>query len=67
MLLCFAIAFAVTAVIIPILQIEPFQGFIPWAAYCLISTTLFTIIYIANLYISTEGARNMMRRLIKRG
>lgn len=67
MLLCFAIAFAVTVVIIPILQIDPFQGFIPWAAYCLISTTLFTIIYIANLYISTEGARSMIRRLIKRG
>ncbi len=66
MLLCFAIAFAVSAAIARLIPIEPYHGFLPWAAYCLISTSLFSAIYVANLYISTEGARSMVRRMIKR-
>ncbi|MGM9733880.1 MAG: lipopolysaccharide biosynthesis protein [Prevotella sp.] len=66
MLLCFAIAFAVSAMIARLLPINPYQGFLPWATYCLISTSLFSAIYVAILYISTEGARSMVRRMIKR-
>ena len=66
MLLCFAIAFAVSAAIARLIPIDPYQGFLPWTAYCLISTSLFSAIYVANLYISTEGARSMVRRMIKR-
>ena len=66
MLLCFAIAFAVSSAAARLLPIEPYHGFLPWAAYCLISTSLFSAIYVATLYISTEGARSMVRRMIKR-
>lgn len=66
MLLCFAIAFAVSSAAARLLPIEPYHGFLPWAAYCLISTSLFSAIYISILYISTEGARSMVRRVIKR-
>ena len=66
MLLCFAIAFAVSSAVARILPIDPYQGFLPWTAYCLISTSLFSAIYVATLYISTEGARSMVRRMIKR-
>ena len=66
MLLCFAIAFAVSAAIARLIPIDPYQGFLPWTAYCLISTSLFSAIYVATLYISTEGARSMVRRMIKR-
>lgn len=66
MLLCFAIAFAVSSAAARLLPIEPYHGFLPWAAYCLISTSLFSAIYVANLYISTEGARSMVRRVIQR-
>ena len=66
MLLCFAIAFAVSAAIARLIPIDPYQGFLSWTAYCLISTSLFSAIYVATLYISTEGARSMVRRVIKR-
>ena len=66
MLLCFAIAFAVSSAIARLIPIDPYQGFLPWTAYCLISTSLFSAIYVATLYISTEGARSMVRRVIKR-
>ena len=66
MLLSFAIAFAVSSAVARLLPFEPYQGFLHWAAYCLISTSLFSAIYVATLYISTEGARSMVRRMIKR-
>lgn len=66
MLLCFAIAFAVTAAIARLLPIDSYQGFLPWATYCLITTSLFSAIYITNLYLSTKGARGMIQRMIKR-
>ncbi|MDD6393069.1 MAG: sugar transporter [Prevotella sp.] len=66
MLLCFAIAFVMSSATSRLLPIEPYQGFLPWTAYCLISTSLFSVVYIAILYISTDGARSMVRRIIKR-
>lgn len=66
MLISFAIAFAVSSAIARLIPIDPYQGFLPWTAYCLISTSLFSAIYVATLYISTEGARSMVRRVIKR-
>ena len=64
-LACFACSFAVASGCTRFLPLNPYQSFMEWVGYCLILTALFSLLYLSSLLLLTEGARNMMRRVLR--
>ncbi|MGM9777446.1 MAG: sugar transporter, partial [Prevotella sp.] len=64
-LACFACSFVVASGCSRFLPLNPYHDFIEWVGYCLILTALFTLLYLSSLLLLTEGARNMMRRVLR--
>ena len=48
------------------LELNPYHNFVEWVGYCLILTALFSLLYLSCLLLLTEGARNMVRRVLRR-
>lgn len=64
-LACFACSFVVASGCTRFLPLNPYQSFMEWVGYCLILTSLFSLLYLSSLLLLTEGARNMMRRVFR--
>ena len=65
-LACFACSFVVASGCARLLPLNPYHNFMEWAGYCLILTALFSLLYLSSLLLLTEGARDMLRRVLKR-
>ena len=63
-LACFACSFGIASTCARFLPLNPYQNFMEWVGYCLILTALFSLLYLSSLLLLTEGARNMMRRVL---
>lgn len=65
-LVCFIGSFLAASAFANILPLNPYHGFPTWIAYSLSLTIIFTFIYIASLFLLTNGARTMAYRIIKK-
>ena len=65
-LACFACSFVVASTCARLLPLNPYHNFMEWAGYCLILTALFSLLYLSSLLLLTEGARDMLRRVLRR-
>ena len=65
-LACFACSFGIASTCARFLPLNPYHNFMEWVGYCLILTALFSLLYLSSLLLLTEGAKNMMRRVLRR-
>ena len=63
---CFASSFVVASTCARLLPLNPYHNFVEWVVYCLILTALFSLLYLSSLLLLTEGARDMLRRVLRR-
>lgn len=63
---CFACSFVVASGCARLLPLNPYHSFMEWVGYCLILTALFSLLYLSSLLLLTEGARNMVQRVLRR-
>lgn len=65
-LACFTFAFLCAAICTRFLPLNPYAGFIEWAAYCVAATLIFLLLYLSGLLLLTPGARAMMQRFLQK-
>ena len=65
-LLGFLVAFGVASCCIRFVPFDPYRNLLQWVGFCVVLTVIFTILYVSSLCILTEGARNMMQRILKK-
>ena len=65
-LACFALAFLCATFCARLLPLNPYGGYIEWAAYCLAATLIFLMLYLSGLMLLTPGARPMLQRFLQK-
>lgn len=65
-LACFALAFLCATFCARLLPLNPYGGYIEWAAYCLAATLIFLMLYLSGLMLLTPGARPMLQRFLRK-